>query len=57
MYISTATIETLKLFKNANLIEFELIYKRLDKKNNSNRRNTKFIGVVKKLNEFFFFSK
>ena len=32
MYISTATIETLKLFKNANLIEFELIYKRLDKK-------------------------
>ena len=49
MYISTATIETLKLFKNANLIEFELIYKRLDKKKNSNRRNTKFIGVVKKV--------
>ena len=50
MYNSIATYETLNALKNCQLIEFQLIYKRLDKINNSNKRLRKYIAIVKKIN-------
>jgi len=47
MYYSKGTIETLNLLKKQNLIDYKLIFKRLDKKFNSNL-NRKYIAIVNK---------
>lgn len=47
IYTSVATFETLKNLENAGIINYKLIYKRLDIKNNSNPDLRKFIGFVK----------
>jgi len=49
MYNSLATFETLKAFRDNKMIEFETIFKRLDKFNNSNKKLRKFISIVKKI--------
>jgi predicted O-methyltransferase YrrM len=47
IYTSIATYETLKNLENANIINYKLIYKRLDINSNSNSNLRKFIGFVK----------
>lgn len=47
-YHSIASYETLLALQKANVLKFETIYKRLDKKNNSNKKFRKFIAIVKK---------
>ena len=47
IYNSIATFETLTTLKNANIIDFELIFKRLDEANNSNKRFRKFLAYAK----------
>jgi predicted O-methyltransferase YrrM len=47
IYASVATFETLKNLANADIINYKLIYKRLDINNNSNPDLRKFIGFVK----------
>ena len=47
-YQSNAALKTLKSLKKANLIKYNLFYKRLDFKYNSNKYNQKFIALVKK---------
>lgn len=47
LYTSVATFETLKNLANADIINYKLIYKRLDINNNSNPDLRKFIGFVK----------
>ena len=47
IYASVATFETLKNLVNAGIINYKLIYKRLDINNNSNPNFRKFIGFVK----------
>jgi predicted O-methyltransferase YrrM len=47
IYTSIATYETLKNLEGADIINFKLIYKRLDINNNSNPNFRKFIGFVK----------
>jgi predicted O-methyltransferase YrrM len=49
MYNSNAAIETLTELKNENIINFDLIYKRLDCKNNSDINKRKFIAIIKKM--------
>ena len=49
MYNSLASFETLVAFQNCKMIEFDKIYKRIDKFNNANKNFRKFIAVVKKL--------
>ena len=49
MYNSLASYQTLLAFKENEMIEFETIFKRLDKYNNSNKHFRKYIAVVKKL--------
>ena len=46
-YRSVATFETLKNLQNSNIINYKVIYKRLDINNNSNPHLRKFIGFVK----------
>ena len=50
MYDSIAAFETLNELKKANIISYELLYKRLDKKNNSNPNSRQFLAFVKKIN-------
>ena len=49
MYNSIATFETLEKLKKSKIIEYDLIFKRLDKKNNCNSNLRKYIAVVKKI--------
>ena len=48
-YNSSATFETLKTLKDNKIIDFFLVYKRLDKPNNCNPHNRKYVAVIKKL--------
>ena len=52
IYTSVATFKTLENLKDANIIKYKLIYKRLDINSNSNPNLRKFIGFVK-LNNIF----
>lgn len=45
-YISTSTYETLTALEKAKIIKYDLFYKRLDKKINSNPYKEKFIGII-----------
>tara|TARA_A100001015_G_scaffold316774_1_gene431947 strand:- start:3100 stop:3855 length:756 start_codon:yes stop_codon:yes gene_type:complete len=47
-YQSNATYKTLLSLKKANLIQYNLFYKRLDIKYNSNKYDQKYIALVKK---------
>ena len=47
-YQSNAAFKTLISLKKANLIQYNLFYKRLDLKYNSNKYDQKFIALVKK---------
>ena len=49
MYNSTAAFETLNELANENIIEYKLIYKRLDSENNCDKKKRKFIGVFRKI--------
>jgi predicted O-methyltransferase YrrM len=51
MYNSIASYETLNILKKSNIIFFNLLYKRLDKYNNSNPKRRKFIAFIKKNSE------
>ena len=48
IYKSTAAFETLNELATEKIIDYKLIYKRLDTINNCNKLNRKFIGVFKK---------
>jgi predicted O-methyltransferase YrrM len=50
MYISTATLETIKIYKKEKIIDYSLIYKRLDKENNYHPQKRKFLAYLKKIN-------
>ena len=50
MYKSTAAFETLSELAMEKIIDFKLIYKRLDAANNCDTSNRKFIGIFKKIN-------
>jgi predicted O-methyltransferase YrrM len=49
MYDSIAAYETLNEFKKANVISCNLLFKRLDKKNNSNPNSRQFLAFIKKI--------
>jgi predicted O-methyltransferase YrrM len=49
MYESTAAFETLNELAKEKIIDYKLIYKRLDCINNCDKLNRKFVGVFKKL--------
>ena len=49
MYNSIASYETLNELKNQNLIEFKLLYKRINPKNNCVESQRKFLAVVNKI--------
>lgn len=49
MYSSIATYETLNELKKQNLINYRLVYKRLDAKNNCIENKRKFIAIVSKI--------
>ena len=49
IYQSTAGNETLIALQKAKLIKYKLIYKRLDKDSNANKKLRKFVAVAKKL--------
>ncbi len=49
MYSSIATYETLNELKKQNLINFRLMYKRLDAKHNCEENKRKFIAIVSKI--------
>jgi predicted O-methyltransferase YrrM len=49
MYYSNAAIETLRELANEKIIEYKLIYKRLDVENNFNKDQRRFIGIFKKI--------
>jgi predicted O-methyltransferase YrrM len=46
MYNSIAAYETLNILQNNNILQFDLLYKRLDKYNNSNPKR-KFVAFIK----------
>ena len=48
IYQSTAGNETLIALQKAKLIKYKLIYKRLDKDSNANKKLRKFVAVAKK---------
>jgi len=48
MYNSIASYETLSVLQKNNIIFFNLLYKRLDKYNNSNPKKRKFVAFIKK---------
>lgn len=48
MYNSIASYETLNELSEENLIEFKLLYKRLDAKNNCLEGNRKFLAIARK---------
>ena len=47
MYQSIASFETLNELKKEDIIDFKLIYKRLDAHNNSDSNTRKFVAIVK----------
>ncbi len=49
IYKSTASFETLEELKRENIIDYELIYKRLDIENNFDTTKRKFVAIVTKL--------
>lgn len=49
IYHSIAAYETLNELKKENLIEFKLIYKRLDPKNNCLSQKRKFVAILNKI--------
>ena len=49
IYQSSAGNETLIALQKAKLIKYKLIYKRLDKDSNANKKLRKFVAVAKKL--------
>ena len=49
IYKSTASFETLEELKRENIIDYELIYKRLDIENNFDITKRKFVAIVTKL--------
>ena len=49
MYSSIASYETLNELKNQNLINFRLIYKRLNAKDNCKENIRKFVAIVQKI--------
>ena len=49
MYFSNAAYETLNELKKANIINFHLIYKRIDSKNNCDVKKRKFVAIIKKI--------
>ena len=49
MYHSIAGYESFVALQNAKVLKFDLVFKRLDVKNNSNERFRKFIAIAKKL--------
>jgi predicted O-methyltransferase YrrM len=51
MYKSTAAFETLNELAMEKIIDYRLIYKRLDCINNCDKSNRKFIGIFKKINQ------
>ena len=53
MYNSVAAFETLVELKKENIIDLELIYKRLDVENNCDEKNRKFVAIFKKLKTNF----
>ena len=48
-YNSSTTYKTLKTLKDNKIIDFALAYKRLDKQNNCNPYNRKYVAIVNKL--------
>ena len=50
MYKSTAAFETIDELAMEKIIDYKLIYKRLDAINNCDTSNRKFVGVLKKIN-------
>ena len=53
MYNSVAAFETLVELKKENIIDLELIYKRLGVENNCDEKNRKFVAIFKKLKTNF----
>ena len=51
MYTSLASWQTLEELRKQNLLEYELIYKRLDSENNCIEKNRNFVAIVKKINK------
>ena len=49
IYQSNASYETLQELKSENIINFELIYKRLDVENNYDETKRKFVAIITKL--------
>ena len=49
IYQSNASYETLLELKSENIINFELIYKRLDVENNYDETKRKFVAIITKL--------
>ena len=49
MYNSNAAFETINELANEKIIEYKLIYKRLDIENNFNKDKRKFIAIFKKI--------
>jgi len=49
MYSSIATYETLNELKKQNLVNFRLVYKRLNAEYNCIKNNRKFIAIVSKM--------
>ena len=49
MYYSLASLETLNELKKDDLIEFKLIYKRLNPENNCDKNKRKFIAIINKI--------
>jgi hypothetical protein len=49
MYNSIATYETLNELKKQNLINFRLVYKRLNAKYNCSENIRKFVAIVSKI--------
>ena len=49
MYQSTAAYETLEELANEKIIEYKLIYKRLDVVNNCDENKRKFVGIFRKI--------
>lgn len=46
-YNSIATYKSLLELKKVGIIDFELVFKRLDKKNNCNPKNRKYLAIIK----------
>ena len=49
MYDSNASFETLNELKKGKIINYHLIYKRLDKQNNCVEKKRKYVALVKKI--------